>query len=172
MEKSQMDLKYITKTETNKITTLIILNSKMTLNIKDYIVDAIKTKREIGGNLVENAENTNEWNKIITKNLMEYILGANPAVLETQLKIKASVGNFHSTVKPIKLMSYLITMTTRPGDVVLDPFMGSGSTGCAAVLLRREFIGVEMDEGYMEISKKRIDYWNGKVDKKTDLFEE
>jgi len=67
--------------------------------------------------------------------------------------------NTHATVKPIKLLSYLITMGSRPGDVVLDPFMGSGSTGCAAVLLGRDFVGIEKDENSFGISKTRISYW-------------
>ena len=79
--------------------------------------------------------------------------------------------NNHPTVKPIRLMSYLITMTTRPGDVVLDPFCGSGTTGCAAVLLDREFIGIEMEADYIEIAKARIEYWSGKVEKQNDLFQ-
>lgn len=84
---------------------------------------------------------------------------------------KAKHHNNHPTVKPIKLMSYLITMTTRKGDVVLDPFMGSGSTGCAAVLLNREFIGIELSAEYMEIAKARIEYWSKKANKEIDLFE-
>ena len=65
--------------------------------------------------------------------------------------------NFHPTVKPIKLMQYLITLITPPGGKVLDPFMGSGSTGVAAKNLNRNFIGCEMSPEYFEIAKKRID---------------
>jgi hypothetical protein len=63
----------------------------------------------------------------------------------------------HITVKPIKLMSYLITMGSREGDVVLDPFCGSGTTCMAAKMLRRNYIGIELDPGYREIALKRID---------------
>ncbi len=51
--------------------------------------------------------------------------------------------NTHPTVKPIKLMSYLITMGSREGDIVLDPFCGSATTGVAAMLLGRKFICIE-----------------------------
>lgn len=64
--------------------------------------------------------------------------------------------NFHPTVKPIKLMEYLIKLITPPGGTVLDPFMGSGSTGVAAKRLGFEFIGVEMNSDYLEIAKRRI----------------
>jgi DNA modification methylase len=69
-----------------------------------------------------------------------------------------SVGklNHHPTVKPIKLMEYLIKLITPPGGIVLDPFMGSGSTGVAAKNLGFEFIGIELSEDYAEIARKRI----------------
>jgi site-specific DNA-methyltransferase (adenine-specific) len=63
--------------------------------------------------------------------------------------------NNHPTVKPIELMSYLITMGSREGDVILDPFVGSGTTGIAAELLNRRFIGIEKDEGYYDIATAR-----------------
>jgi DNA modification methylase len=69
------------------------------------------------------------------------------------------VGNNHPTVKPIELMKYLIRLITPPGGTVLDPFSGSGSTGCAAVELGMEYIGCELDERYVEIADKRIRAW-------------
>jgi site-specific DNA-methyltransferase (adenine-specific) len=65
-------------------------------------------------------------------------------------------GNFHPTVKPTDLMRYLCRLITPPGGVVLDPWMGSGSTGKAAKLEGFKFIGIEMDSGYFEIAKARI----------------
>ena len=66
--------------------------------------------------------------------------------------------NNHPTVKPIKLMEYLIKLVTPPNGTVLDPFMGSGSTGVAAKNLKYKFIGCEMNDEYFEIAKKRIGY--------------
>ena len=63
--------------------------------------------------------------------------------------------NTHPTVKPLKLMSYLITMGSREGDLVLDPFAGSGTTLEAANLLKRRFIGCESDEKYRDIIEAR-----------------
>jgi site-specific DNA-methyltransferase (adenine-specific) len=65
--------------------------------------------------------------------------------------------NHHPTVKPIKLMEYLIKLVTPPNGIVLDPFMGSGSTGVAAKKLGFEFVGIEMNKEYFEIAQKRID---------------
>lgn len=64
--------------------------------------------------------------------------------------------NHHPTVKPIKLMEYLIKLVTPPSGTVLDPFMGSGTTGIAAKHLGFSFIGIELSEEYFEICKKRI----------------
>jgi len=65
--------------------------------------------------------------------------------------------NNHPTVKPIALMEYLVKLVSREGQVVLDPFMGSGTTGMACKKLDRDFIGIEMMPEYMEIAKARID---------------
>lgn len=62
----------------------------------------------------------------------------------------------HPTQKPVELMEYLVTRYSRVGSKVLDPFMGSGSTGVACSNLNRRFIGIEMDDKYFEIAKERI----------------
>ena len=63
----------------------------------------------------------------------------------------------HPTEKPLALMSRLINASTNNGDSILDPFMGSGTTGVAAKNLNRSFIGIELDETYFSIAKDRID---------------
>jgi DNA modification methylase len=63
--------------------------------------------------------------------------------------------NIHPTVKQLKLMSYLITMGSREGDLVLDPFAGSGTTLEAANMLKRRFIGCELDEKYKDLIESR-----------------
>jgi site-specific DNA-methyltransferase (adenine-specific) len=65
--------------------------------------------------------------------------------------------NTHPTVKPINLMTYLCRLITPEGGIVLDPFMGSGSTGISARLEGFRFLGMEMDEDYFEIAKTRIE---------------
>ena len=65
-------------------------------------------------------------------------------------------NNHHPTVKPLKLFSYLITMGSREGDLVLDPFIGSGTTYLASVNLHRECIGIELNPEYLQIAKARV----------------
>ena len=73
-------------------------------------------------------------------------------------KFKRDKGkNFHSCQKPVDILSRLIRCSSNKGDTVLDMFMGSGSTGVAAVNTGRNFIGFELDEKYFEIAKQRID---------------
>ena len=64
--------------------------------------------------------------------------------------------NNHPTVKPLKLMSYLIDLGSREGDTVLDPFAGSGTTLVAAKMLNRQFIGCELDPEYVKIAEARL----------------
>jgi DNA modification methylase len=63
----------------------------------------------------------------------------------------------HPTQKPLKVLSPFIKLATNPGDLVLDPFMGVGSTGVAALQLNRRFMGIEIDPAYFETAKKRIE---------------
>lgn len=65
-------------------------------------------------------------------------------------------SSLHPTQKPLSLMEYMVKTYTNEGDVVLDATMGSGTTGVASKLLGRQFIGIEMDEGYFEVAKNRI----------------
>jgi DNA modification methylase len=65
-------------------------------------------------------------------------------------------SSLHPTQKPIALMEYLLKTYTKEGNMVLDPVMGSGSMGVACVNLNRDFIGIEKEEIYFNIAKKRI----------------
>lgn len=62
----------------------------------------------------------------------------------------------HPTIKPVEILQNLIVNSSSPGDVVLDPFMGSGSTGIACNNTGRNFIGIELDKGYFDTAKARI----------------
>ena len=74
--------------------------------------------------------------------------------------------NIHATVKPTELMQYLVRLVSPKGATILDPFMGSGSTGKAVAFENRErdakysFIGIELDEEYCKIAHARIDWAN------------
>ena len=70
--------------------------------------------------------------------------------------------NIHPTVKPTDLMAYLVRLVTPKGGTVLDPFMGSGSTGKGAIREGMDFIGIEREDEYMEIANTRIQHEEGK----------
>lgn len=91
---------------------------------------------------------------------------AKPSVSERHAGIRAEGerANIHPTVKPIDLMRYLIRLITPPHGTVLDPFMGSGSTGCAAALEGVNFIGIEREPEYFAIAQQRVAYWGGDVE--------
>lgn len=65
-------------------------------------------------------------------------------------------SNFHPTVKPLDLMSYLVTLGSRNNDLVLDPFIGSGTTAIACRILNRKFIGFELSKEYHQIAEARL----------------
>jgi len=105
-----------------------------------------------GGALVgNNIETQNPGNKI----------GAEPN------KQVQNTKNNHPTVKPVKLMKYLIKLITPPNGTVLDPFMGSGTTGVAAKLEGFNFVGIEKEEEYIKIAEARIKNYKENPKKKT-----
>jgi site-specific DNA-methyltransferase (adenine-specific) len=73
-----------------------------------------------------------------------------------EVRGKVVTKNNHPTLKPINLMTYLCRLITPPGGIVLDPFMGSGSTGISACLEGFRFVGMELDEDYFKIAEARI----------------
>lgn len=83
--------------------------------------------------------------------------GATLRDMENAVRDGAAGGNNHPTVKPTSLMAYLCRLVTPPGGTVLDPFMGSGSTGRGAALEGFNFIGIDMTPEYVEIASDRID---------------
>jgi len=78
--------------------------------------------------------------------------------------------NFHPTVKPIKLMQYLVKMITPPNGIVLDPFCGSGTTGVACKLGGFQFVGLEQDPEYSKIADARIKNTKIEIEKQTKLW--
>jgi site-specific DNA-methyltransferase (adenine-specific) len=79
-------------------------------------------------------------------------------------QMNAAHKNHHPTVKPTDLMRYLCKLITPPNGIVLDPFMGSGSTGKAAVIEGFDFIGIEQSEEYIKIAEARIEYARGQFE--------
>jgi len=116
-----------------------------------YVAKASKRERNVG--LEGMPLKTND-----THNNPSRMVGASAAKAKAEMDTSGTAGNqnFHPTVKPIKLMEYLVKMITPPNGLVLDPFAGSGSTGVAAVALGFDFIGIEREPAYVEIAEKRI----------------
>lgn len=79
------------------------------------------------------------------------------------IKFNRDKTKLHPTQKPVLLLEYLVKTYTNEGDTVLDNCMGSGSTGVACVNAERNFIGIELDQGYFEIAKKRIEESTKKI---------
>ena len=67
------------------------------------------------------------------------------------------IDKLHPTEKPTGFIEKILIDTTKSGDLIIDPFMGSGSTCMACVNTNRRFIGIELDDGYFNIAKKRIE---------------
>lgn len=154
-----MDSKSIIETKIKQTIESKILSSLIRSLTSGSTRDASSSKAN-GSSRAESAESLKRSLLSTTNGKTELALGVAHAAFETLQKISESVAqpasNFHSTVKPIKLMQYLIRLVTPPGGTVLDPFMGSGTTGCAARSMGFKFIGCELSPEYVEIAKKRI----------------
>jgi hypothetical protein len=157
-EQYPMGFRFTIETVLKLITELRISNSLTPSAISVNIQDAIRTIEKNGLNLAASVEFISQLPLTSIREETAYLLGASDAVLKTLLSIKgfAKSANFHPTIKPKKLMSYLISMITPPGGIVLDPFAGSGSTGVAATENGFQFIGIEKEKEYFEIAEKRI----------------
>jgi site-specific DNA-methyltransferase (adenine-specific) len=95
-------------------------------------------------------------------NVSRFFYTAKASKAEREAGLDASIGeraNHHPTVKPIDLMRYLVRLVTPKGGKVLDPFMGSGSTGCASILEGFDFVGIDITPEYVAIAQKRIDHY-------------
>jgi len=112
-----------------------------------YVPKASKRDKEEGLDGFEEKVGAKQFNEG-----MEGQIRSNGTVIKEATKLR----NPHPTVKPTELMKYLCRLVTQPGGIVLDPFMGSGSTGKAAMLEGFRFIGCELDEEYLAIAEARI----------------
>jgi len=112
-------------------------------------LDGLKSKREFGFN--DNSDCELIWtNKGKAARIFSHRwMGAMKGSEHRQKRV-------HPTQKPIVIMEMLIKYLTKEGDTILDPFMGSGTTGVACVNTGRNFIGIELDENYFKIAEQRI----------------
>ena len=110
----------------------------------------IKSGKKVDETSVYGKQNFDELKYDSTERFPRSVINSFPdAELITKYK--------HPTRKPQELMEYLVRTYTQPGDTVLDPFMGSGTTGVACKLLDRKFIGIEKEQEYFEMATQRLD---------------
>ena len=140
----------LSKIQPIKITENISVFGKNKVNYYPIMTERDKPKNR-GKNTGKKSETTNNaWveNKTYThlypKNIIEF-------------SNASQKGKLHPTQKPVALLEYLIRTYTNEGETVLDFTAGSGSTGVACVNTNRQFIGIELDDGYFNIAKKRIE---------------
>jgi DNA modification methylase len=157
MDQFLMDTKSIIETKTNSTTIYQTLNLLIQKNIKKNI-------QELLGEMVSDINFVEDVEKKSTKVIITYQKkdGLNQSVSPVSLEEVWSISvkenkSSHPTIKPVSLMAYLCRLVTPPNGIVLDPFMGSGSTGIAARLEGFKFLGMELDEDYFKIAKSRIE---------------
>lgn len=100
---------------------------------------------------------TGVYSKISVSNAVQEFTGYPSNLLEFDNVATNAKGRHHPTEKPVKLLEYLIKTYTNEGMTVLDCCMGSGSTGVACKRTKRDFIGIELDQNYFDIAKRRIE---------------
>ena len=137
------------------------------------LIDMLNTFTDVGFHFIKSLI-WNKGNKIMGQYYMsqyEYILffrkgkgkkinncGTSDILSISNKKTKDKDGkNIHDTEKPIELMEVLVNNSSQENELVLDPFMGVGSTGIACIKNNRNFIGIEIDENYFNIAKERIE---------------
>ena len=117
----------------------------------------IQRPRREDGSVIYKETNPDEWAEAM-KGKPRSEKTAKAAAEELLQDDKTATRNVHPTVKPTELMKYLIRLVTPKDGIVLDPFMGSGSTGKAAMQEGMWFVGIEREKEYFEIAKQRIEY--------------
>lgn len=140
------------------------------------LIDMLNTFTDIGFHFIKSLI-WNKSNKIMGQYYMsqfEYILffrkgrgkkinncGTSDILSISNKKTKDKDGkNIHDTEKPIELMEVLVNNSSQENELVIDPFMGVGSTGLACIKNNRNFIGIEIDENYFNIAKSRLEEFN------------
>ena len=140
------------------------------------LIDMLNTFTDIGFHFIKSLI-WNKSNKIMGQYYMsqfEYILffrkgrgkkinncGTSDILSIPNKKTKDKDGkNIHDTEKPIELIEVLVNNSSQENELVLDPFMGVGSTGLACIKNNRNFIGIEIDENYFNIAKSRLEEFN------------
>ncbi|MDR2527291.1 MAG: site-specific DNA-methyltransferase [Rickettsiales bacterium] len=147
--------KYLTESEKEKL--IMELDGLKTPQLKPQIEPMVLSQKPKEGTFVEN------WKKyqVGLINTKESLDGMFPGtIMEVSKKVRKNETDekiAHITVKPVCLISHLIKLFTKQGQIVFDPFLGSGSHGVAALQSQRKFIGYEIEPKYFNIAKRRLE---------------
>ncbi len=106
-----------------------------------------------GGGMTNTPIGFNNWQPIVLGGKTKHRIGVDAFDFRPT---DAGVPSFHPCQKPVNFMAWIIERCTQPTDTILDPFMGSGTTGVACVQTGRNFIGIEIDPTYFAIAERRI----------------
>ena len=118
--------------------------------------DSDKRTKMLRGNIAPDASNGTHYDDSGGASRFFY----SAKVSQAERNAGLTENNPHPTVKPISLMRWLVRLVTQPGGIVLDPFMGSGTTGIAAALEQMQFEGRDLNPEYVEIARQRIAHWS------------
>ena len=145
-----------TMTEEEKQALIAELDGLKTPQLKPQLEPMVLAQKPKEGTFVEN------WQKyqVGLVNMKESLDGMFPGtVMEVPKQVRRNETDEkieHLTVKPVRLIAHLIKLFTQPGQIVLDPFLGSGSHGVAAIEGNRQFVGFDIEKKYYDIAAKRI----------------
>lgn len=142
-------------TEREKQVLLDLIGGRKTPQLKPQMEPMVMAQKPRVGTFVENYKQFNVGLVDTTASLDGKFPG-NVMTVAKPSKEEKGPGNEHLTVKPVRIMEHLIQLFSAPGQMVLDPFLGSGTTGIAAINMGRQFRGVELDPDYAQIASKRI----------------
>ena len=141
------------------------------LLVSDNVLDEGKTRVNRGRSFSRYFDLGAWWTKQVeqlpphVQRVLPFLIAPKPGKKERNAGCEKTVdadgrtGNIHETVKPLKLMAYLITIGSRPRDLILDPFCGSGTTCVAAQMLGRHWIGIDQDTHHCRVARARVAHW-------------
>lgn len=141
--------------EREKQVLLDLIGGRKTPQLKPQMEPMVMAQKPRVGTFVENYKQF-QVGLVDTSASLDGRFPGNVMTVAKPSKEEKGPGNEHLTVKPVRIMEHLIQLFSAPGQVVLDPFLGSGTTGVAAVNMGRQFRGIEIDREYAQIASKRI----------------
>lgn len=138
-----------------------LADNVMRWGVGAYHVDACRVNGNRPGNVILDDGAVSAYARDYGLDLSRFYYCAKAAPGERNAGCEHLGGNTLPCVKPLELMRYLCLMVTPPKGTILDPFMGSGSTGCASIMEGFNFVGIDQEEAHVRISDARIRYWGG-----------